>query len=156
MFRLGAATLISAFVFFVFLIHLWVTHSTDADTSEAVHLLLDKDRRPGRGSKSGKAQSFDEQIRNETLGVSWHSHFPMPRFDDEEDADEFACNQFERVFVLNLPKRGDRLDGFTLAASMTGFTAEVMPGVDGYLVPDSSLPATEGIVRDLRNLYAIY
>ena len=55
--------------------------------------------------------------------------------------------QFERVFVLNLPQRGDRLDGFTLAASMTGFSAEVMPGINGSLVPDNSLPSVDGIVR---------
>ena len=53
-------------------------------------------------------------------------------------------SQFEKVFVISLPQRGDRLDAFALSASLTGFTAEVMPGINGSTVPDASLPSTEG------------
>ena len=67
---MGAATLISAFVFLVFLIHIWVTHSSDSDAAEAVQYLLKDTRlRTGRFRKS-RPQGFDDQIRNETLGVS--------------------------------------------------------------------------------------
>lgn len=67
---MGAATLISAFVFFVFLLRLWATHTTDADASEAVHILLKDTRLRSARLKGSKPQSFDEQIRNDTLGVS--------------------------------------------------------------------------------------
>ena len=41
--------------------------------------------------------------------------------------------------------RGDRLDGFVLASSLTGFVAEVAPGILGETVPNASLISTEGL-----------
>ncbi|KAL9128639.1 MAG: hypothetical protein Q9217_002735 [Psora testacea] len=69
------------------------------------------------------SQDFDAQIRNETLG-------------------------FQKVFVVNLPERGDRLDAFVLSSSLTGFQAEVSPGINGSEVPDAALPSTAGLTTN--------
>lgn len=53
--------------------------------------------------------------------------------------------QFERVFVINLPERYDKLDAFSLAASVTGFTYDVIEGIKGSTVVNKTLPALEGL-----------
>ncbi|KAL8677707.1 MAG: hypothetical protein Q9186_005891 [Xanthomendoza sp. 1 TL-2023] len=53
--------------------------------------------------------------------------------------------QFERVFVINLAERYDKLDAFSLAASLTGFTHDVMPGVKGDTVVNKTLPTLENL-----------
>lgn len=50
---------------------------------------------------------------------------------------------FEKIFVINLPERYDKLDGFSLAASLTGFTHDVINGVRGQDVVNKSLPSLE-------------
>ncbi|KAL8950573.1 MAG: hypothetical protein Q9222_003407 [Ikaeria aurantiellina] len=61
---------------------------------------------------------------------------------------------FERVFVINLPERHDKLDAFSLAASLTDFTYDVVNGIRGDTVVNKTLPALDGlpvgsrIVRD--------
>ena len=48
-------------------------------------------------------------------------------------------SQFEKVFVINLPSRSDKLDAIRLAADLTGFDVEVIKGVDGRWVSDKAL-----------------
>ena len=69
-FRMGAATLISSIVFIIFLIHLWATHNTDIAAGQAVQILLRDTRFRSTRLKEAEPRSYDEQIRNETLGVS--------------------------------------------------------------------------------------
>ncbi|KAI4169689.1 MAG: hypothetical protein LQ343_005511 [Gyalolechia ehrenbergii] len=54
-----------------------------------------------------------------------------------------TCLQFESVFVLNLPERHDKLDAFSVAASLTGFTHDVIQGIKGQDVVNKSLPSLE-------------
>ena len=42
--------------------------------------------------------------------------------------------------IINLPSRPDKLDSNTLAAALTGFRFEVVPGISGDEVPWKSLP----------------
>lgn len=53
--------------------------------------------------------------------------------------------QFQKVFVLNLPERPDKLDAFALASTLTGFTADIIPGVRGEEVVNKALPSLEGL-----------
>ena len=53
--------------------------------------------------------------------------------------------QFQKVFVLNLPERPDKLDAFALASTLSGFTSEIIPGVRGEEVVDKALPSLEGL-----------
>ena len=53
--------------------------------------------------------------------------------------------QFQKVFVLNLAERPDKLDAFALASTLTGFTAEIIPGVRGEEVVNKALPSLEGL-----------
>ncbi|KAL6720928.1 hypothetical protein ACLMJK_000027 [Lecanora helva] len=55
---------------------------------------------------------------------------------------------FEKVFVVNLPSRPDKLDAFALISSLTGFKVDVIDGVLGQEVLNKSLPALEGIPED--------
>ncbi|KAL9131695.1 MAG: hypothetical protein Q9217_000436 [Psora testacea] len=55
---------------------------------------------------------------------------------------------FQKVFVINLPERSDKLDAFTLAASLTGFSAEVLEGVKGADVANKTLPSLEGLPKE--------
>lgn len=50
--------------------------------------------------------------------------------------------QFQKILVINLPERGDKLDAFSLAASLTGFTTETILGVRGQDVPNNTIPST--------------
>ena len=53
--------------------------------------------------------------------------------------------QFQKVFVLNLAERPDKLDAFALASTLTGFTAEIIQGVRGEEVVNKALPSLEGL-----------
>ncbi|KAL8935790.1 MAG: hypothetical protein Q9216_005259 [Gyalolechia sp. 2 TL-2023] len=57
---------------------------------------------------------------------------------------------FEKVYVINLPKRTDKLDAIRLAASVTGFNLEVVPGQLGAEMSPKALPGPfkEGEMRD--------
>ncbi|KAL9600029.1 MAG: hypothetical protein Q9179_003356 [Wetmoreana sp. 5 TL-2023] len=52
---------------------------------------------------------------------------------------------FEKVFVINLPERYDKLDAFSIAASLTGFTHEVMEGIKGSTVVNKTLPTLDNV-----------
>ncbi|KAI4177879.1 MAG: hypothetical protein LQ346_007607 [Caloplaca aetnensis] len=65
-------------------------------------------------------------VKNSTLGVR---NAPTPFW----------------VFVINLPERYDKLDAFSLAASVTGFTYDVIEGIKGSTVVNKTLPALEGL-----------
>lgn len=52
---------------------------------------------------------------------------------------------FEKVFVINLPERPDKLDQFVIISALSGFTADVIEGVKGSEVKNKSLPALEGL-----------
>ncbi|KAL8737016.1 MAG: hypothetical protein Q9181_002103 [Wetmoreana brouardii] len=52
---------------------------------------------------------------------------------------------FEKVFVINLPERYDKLDAFSIAASLTGFTHEVIEGIRGSTVVNKTLPTLENL-----------
>ncbi|KAL8641459.1 MAG: hypothetical protein Q9226_008634 [Calogaya cf. arnoldii] len=52
---------------------------------------------------------------------------------------------FERVFVINLPERYDKLDAFTLASSLTGFSHEVIEGVKGATIVNKTLPSLDNL-----------
>ncbi|KAG8529080.1 uncharacterized protein KY384_005715 [Bacidia gigantensis] len=52
---------------------------------------------------------------------------------------------FQKIFVVNLPERPDKLDAFSLAASLTGFRTEVLPGVKGETVMNKTLPTLNGL-----------
>lgn len=61
---------------------------------------------------------------------------------------------FEKVLLLNLPHRSDKLDAFALAAGFTGFQFEVLPGVKGEEVSEQTLPAPfplELLPGDMKN-----
>ena len=47
---------------------------------------------------------------------------------------------FERVLMINLPIRTDKLDMFALAASQTGFNFSVIEGVENGKIPAVALP----------------
>ncbi|KAL8840991.1 MAG: hypothetical protein Q9205_003541 [Flavoplaca limonia] len=55
--------------------------------------------------------------------------------------------QFERVFVINLRERYDKLDAFTLAASLTGFSYDVIEGVKGTTIVNKTLPSLDNIPK---------
>ncbi|KAL2039400.1 hypothetical protein N7G274_007672 [Stereocaulon virgatum] len=52
---------------------------------------------------------------------------------------------FQKIFVINLPERTDKLDTFSVVSSLTGFAVEVIKGVKGRDVQNKSLPALEGL-----------
>ncbi|KAI4195109.1 MAG: hypothetical protein LQ350_007387 [Teloschistes chrysophthalmus] len=52
---------------------------------------------------------------------------------------------FERVFVINLPERYDKLDAFSLAASLTGFKHDVIEGIKGATIVNKTLPSLENL-----------
>ncbi|KAL9599371.1 MAG: hypothetical protein Q9219_003904 [cf. Caloplaca sp. 3 TL-2023] len=63
---------------------------------------------------------------------------------------ELCVPQFEKVYVINLPKRTDKLDAIRLAASVTGFNVEVIPGQLGAEMSPKALPGPfkEGEMRN--------
>lgn len=48
--------------------------------------------------------------------------------------------QFEKVFVINLASRTDKLDAMRLSASLSGFNFEVIKGNLGKDIPEKALP----------------
>ena len=48
--------------------------------------------------------------------------------------------QFEKIFVLNLPERGDKRDALSLAGSLTDISFDYVDGVRGEAVVNKSLP----------------
>ena len=48
--------------------------------------------------------------------------------------------QFEKVFVINLKARTDKLDAIQLSSSITGFQVDVIEGVNGTDVSNKTLP----------------
>ena len=57
----------------------------------------------------------------------------------------YPTSQFQKVFVLNLAERPDKLDAFALASTLTGFKAEIIQGVRGEEVVNKALPSLEGL-----------
>lgn len=53
--------------------------------------------------------------------------------------------KFEKVFVINLPERTDKLDNLAVASSLTGFQFDIIEGVKGAEVQDKALPALVGL-----------
>lgn len=60
---------------------------------------------------------------------------------------DLSSLQFERIFVINLPERYDKLDAFSLAASITGFTHDVIEGIKGSTVVNKTLPSLENLPK---------
>ncbi|KAL8725454.1 MAG: hypothetical protein Q9166_007348 [cf. Caloplaca sp. 2 TL-2023] len=58
---------------------------------------------------------------------------------------------FERVFVINLPERYDKLDAFSLASSLTGFTHDVIEGIKGETVTNKTLPTLDNLPQKERS-----
>ncbi|KAI4208920.1 MAG: hypothetical protein LQ351_008093 [Letrouitia transgressa] len=52
--------------------------------------------------------------------------------------------QFEKVFVINLASRTDKLDAMRLSASLSGFNFEVIKGNLGKDIPEKALPGPVG------------
>ena len=81
-----------------------------------------------------------KDVTNSTLGVSvhvgpWCSQRVLTS----------SPPQFQKVFVINLPERPDKLDQFAIVSSLTGFKADVIEGVKGSEIMNKSLPALEGL-----------
>ncbi|KAL8756854.1 MAG: hypothetical protein Q9184_004368 [Pyrenodesmia sp. 2 TL-2023] len=96
---------------------------------------VDSSVAPSKG-KAPLGSSAD--VKNSTLGVSnlfWVAGCIA----------DLSRQQFERIFVINLPERYDKLDAFSLAASVTGFTHDVIEGIKGSTVVNKTLPALEGL-----------
>lgn len=51
--------------------------------------------------------------------------------------------QFQEIFVINLPERTDRRDAMTLAAAVTDLSLTFIPGVRGADVQQKVLPPSE-------------
>ncbi|KAI4247808.1 MAG: hypothetical protein L6R42_009541 [Xanthoria sp. 1 TBL-2021] len=58
---------------------------------------------------------------------------------------------FERVFVINLPERFDKLDAFSLASSLTGFSHDVIEGIKGATVVNKTLPSLDNLPKKERS-----
>ena len=54
-----------------------------------------------------------------------------------------GMSQFQKIFVVNLPERPDKLDAFTVASSVSGIRAEVLEGVHGQEISNKTLPSTD-------------
>lgn len=82
-------------------------------------------------------------VRNSTLGVS----VALPPLHLVTRVADVPCLQFERVFVINLPERHDKLDAFSLVASLTGFTFDIIEGIKGLTVVNKTLPSLEKLPK---------
>ncbi|KAI0014950.1 hypothetical protein F4780DRAFT_766207 [Xylariomycetidae sp. FL0641] len=56
---------------------------------------------------------------------------------------------FQKIFVVNLPRRTDRRDAIVLAASLSNIEFEFIDGVDGATIPDQAIPKSEPYTRML-------
>lgn len=62
--------------------------------------------------------------------------------------------QFEKIYVVNMPTRHDNRDMMTLAAAASGMQIEFIQGVGGDSVPDKGLPiGVEGMSAQDPNQY---
>jgi hypothetical protein len=88
-----------------------------------------------RHSLHGEA-SIDnlDPIRNNTLGVSSRNSKRL------EWRPALTREQFEKVFVINLPARTDHHDTIVLTAALSNISIEWVEGVTGDQVPDKVLP----------------
>ena len=115
---------------------LWYTKSSDGLSYLKGH-GYSYNMNPAKNFKSSKDSIKD--VHNSTLGVRSSPHTPS----------SFLLTrmplQFQKVFVLNLAERPDKLDAFALASTLTGFTAEIIPGVRGEEVVNKALPSLEGL-----------
>lgn len=57
--------------------------------------------------------------------------------------------QFEKVYVINLPKRTDKLDAIRLSASVTGFNFEVIKAVNGKDMSPKALPGARFTISSI-------
>ena len=55
--------------------------------------------------------------------------------------------QFERVFLISLQERDDKLDAFTFAASLTGFSYDLIEGIKGTTIVDKALPSLDNVPK---------
>ena len=83
-----------------------------------------------------------KDVTNSTLGVSvlvgpWYGQRLLT----------LSPRQFQKVFVINLPERPDKLDQFAIISSLTGFKADIIEGVKGSEIMNKSLPALEGLPK---------
>lgn len=60
---------------------------------------------------------------------------------DRFEAIENTTLGFQKVFMINMPARSDKLDAFSLAAHFTRFSFQTIPGVDGTKVARKAVPA---------------
>ncbi|KAI4157457.1 MAG: hypothetical protein LQ342_008267 [Letrouitia transgressa] len=56
---------------------------------------------------------------------------------------------FEKVYVINLPKRTDKLDAIRLSASVTGFNFEVIKAVNGKDMSPKALPGARFTISSI-------
>lgn len=60
--------------------------------------------------------------------------------------------QFEKVYVINLPNRTDKLDAIRLSASVTGFNFEVIKAVNGKDMSPKALPGVRFTLDSIMQL----
>ena len=72
--RMGVATTITALSFLLFLTHLWTSHDRDSETAAAVQAFIKKGGKIRQIRPQIGPLDFDDQIRNDTLGVSMPFH----------------------------------------------------------------------------------
>lgn len=78
-------------------------------------------------------QELENHIFNSTLGVS--------DFAESNTSHVLTCsNQFEKLFVINLPERTDHRDALALTGALSGLQFEFMEAVHGDTIPDKALP----------------
>ncbi|KAL8904847.1 MAG: hypothetical protein Q9207_003007 [Kuettlingeria erythrocarpa] len=84
-----------------------------------------KDAAPPSSKQTKLPEASIKALQNETLG-------------------------FEKIYVINLPKRTDKLDAIRMAASVTGFNFEVIEGQNGADMSPKALPGPfkESDMRD--------
>ena len=79
------------------------------------------------------------------------------RSSDGDRIDSGVANRtlgFEKILLINLPHRSDKLDAFALAAGLTGFQFDVLPAMKGEEVSEQTLPAPfplELLPSDMKN-----
>ena len=52
--------------------------------------------------------------------------------------------KFEKVFVINVPARSDKLDAMKVTSSVTGFDFDIIKGINGKDVPKKALSGVSG------------
>ena len=59
--------------------------------------------------------------------------------------------QFEKIYVINVPARSDKLDAMKVTASLTGFDFDIIEGINGRDVPKKALSGVCIITRSLES-----